>query len=101
MVYKVVLSDRSIDDLKGICEYIAEHNSDAAHKLGYDILDQIQSLSELPRRGRIYDQSNHQPAYEIPIRGYRTFYQINEASKQVEVLHIRHSARSEPDVRAL
>ena len=101
MVYKVTLSDRSIGDLKGICEYIAEDNTDADRKLGHDLLDQTQSLSELPRRGRIYDQSNHNTVYEISIRSYRTFYQINEASKQVEVLHIRHSARSEPNVRAL
>ena len=101
MVYKVVLSDRSIGDLTGICEYIAKDNSDAARKLGHDILDQIQTLSELPRRGRIYDQSNHNPVYEILIRGYRIFYQINEVAKQVEMLHIRHSRRSEPNVRTL
>jgi plasmid stabilization system protein ParE len=43
MVYKVTLSDRSIGDLKGICEYIAEDNTDAARKLGHDLLDQIQT----------------------------------------------------------
>jgi toxin ParE1/3/4 len=96
MVYKVTLSDRSIGDLKGICEYIAKDNPHAARKLGHDLLNQIQSLSELPRRGRIYDQSNHNTVYESLARGYRAFYQINETSKQVEVLHIRHAARSEP-----
>ncbi len=98
MVYQVILSNRSIDDLKGICEYIAAENPEAAQKLGHDLLKQVQALNELPRRGQIYDSSCSITIYEIPMRGYRAFYQINESSKQIEVLHIRHGARSEPEL---
>ncbi|CAA6678381.1 MULTISPECIES: type II toxin-antitoxin system RelE/ParE family toxin [unclassified Lentimonas] len=96
MVYQVILSNRSIDDLKGICEYIAAENAEAAQKLGHALLNQIQALNELPRRGRIYDASDSVTIYEIPMKGYRAFYQINESAKQIQVLHIRHAARSEP-----
>ena len=96
MVYQVTLSNRSIGDLKGICEYIAAENPEAAQKLGHAILKQIQALSGLPRRGRIYDVSDSVRIYEILIKGYRVFYQISESSKQIQVLHIRHAARSEP-----
>jgi plasmid stabilization system protein ParE len=98
MVYKVILSNRSIVDLRTICEYIAKDNPDAARKFGHALLDDIQELERLPRRGRIYDESNKEQTYQILLRNYHVYYQINEAQKCIEVLHILHGARREPEL---
>jgi plasmid stabilization system protein ParE len=96
MLYKVILSVRSIRDLQQICEYIADDDPLAARKLGNGILDDIQDLERFPRRGRPYDSSGKEITYHALMRNYRIFYQINEAQKCIEVLHIRHGARQEP-----
>ena len=96
MGWKVILSERSINDLGSICKYIAQDNQDAAERLGLDLFEAAEGLADFPKTGKIYANTDAGDIYSIICRGYRIFFQINDAEKYLAILHIRHGAREEP-----
>jgi plasmid stabilization system protein ParE len=49
---KVILSPRSIQDLREIVRYISFDNPKAAERFGYALIDAALSLGTMPERGR-------------------------------------------------
>ena len=96
MDYRVVFSQRSQADLRNIVGYISVDNPDTALRLGEDLIAALEDLESFPHRGKRFDENEWGVIYELPCRGYRAFYRIAEGQQRVEVLHIRHGARSEP-----
>ncbi len=97
MVRKVIHSDRSRDDLKGVCDYVAGENREAALKLGHELLDRIDGLVHFPGTGHLHCRSSEGEILSVPCRGYRIFYRVSVCGQNLEVLHIRHGARDEPE----
>jgi plasmid stabilization system protein ParE len=52
MEYKIIWSDAAIEDLNGICSYIARDNPEAAERIGNGILDHVLILGDFPSSGR-------------------------------------------------
>ena len=97
MEFKVIWSDAAIADLHEVCAYIAEHNPTAAHQTGRGIIEHVGILVAFPFIGPAYPRGSHGPLREITFRPYRIFYDVSEKSKTVEILHIWHGARQEPE----
>ncbi len=96
MDYQVIWSEQALADLRDICAHIASHNPDAASRVGKGILDHVRILSSFPFIGPAYPRGTRGSLREIVFRPYRIFYDVSEASKRVEVLHVWHGAREEP-----
>ena len=96
MEFKIVWSDAAIHDLHNICSYIGRDNPEAAKRIGEGILDHVQILSAFPFIGPPYPRGAHGPLREIVFRKYRIFYDVSERSRTVEILHVWHGAREEP-----
>ena len=94
---EIVWTDPAIEDLRKIAAYIAEDNPHAAIKLGDDIFIRVRQLSQFPLTGQYFAKSKAKDVLEIPCRGYRIFYQVNQMKDQIEILHVRHGARDEPE----
>lgn len=97
MDFKVIWSDAAIADLHDICSYIARHDSQAAQRMGRDILDHVRILASLPFIGPIYPRGSRGSLREIVFRSYRIFYDVCESPRSVEILHVWHGAREEPN----
>jgi len=97
MDYKVIWSNPAITDLKEICDYIAKRDPTAALKVGQGILEHVCLLESFPLIGPPYPRGSRGDLREIVFRKWRIFYEADEAARRVEILHIRHSARDEPD----
>ncbi len=97
MVRKVIHSDRSLDDLRRICDRVAEDNPQASRKLGRDLLAAASRLGQFPKMGHFYALLKKGELYELACRGYRIFYALAAEDAPVEIRHIRHGARDEPD----
>jgi len=52
MAFQIVWSQTAAEDLKGIVQYIASDDSDAAAKLAGRIIQRIETASELPFSNR-------------------------------------------------
>ena len=96
MAYLVNLSARAQRDLAQIYRRINAADSDAALKWYRGFRQAILSLEEQPNRSPVTpgnDKLRHL-LYGNKPHIYRAIYRVVEKQKQVDVLHIRHGARS-------
>jgi plasmid stabilization system protein ParE len=98
MEFKVIWSDAAIADLHVICSYIAGHAPQAAGRVGRGILDHVRILGDFPLIGPPYPRGARGPLREIVYRNYRIFYDVSETARSVEILHVWHGAREEPEL---
>jgi plasmid stabilization system protein ParE len=86
MGYKVGLTDAAQADLAAAVRFLAEKSSEAAMRVGNELLDVVLSLSLMPRRGTAV---RRRPGMlKVSHRYYLIFYQVNEADQWVEVVRI-------------
>jgi toxin ParE1/3/4 len=97
MDYKVIWSQAAVTDLEAICGYIADDNPDAAVRIGRGILDHVRLLAAFPLIGPWYPRGTRGTLREIVFRNYRIFYDVSEQSRSVEILHVWHGAREDPN----
>jgi toxin ParE1/3/4 len=98
MDFKVIWSEAAISDLRDLCAYIAQHDPNAARRMGEGILDHVRILATFPFIGPAYPRGAQGPLREIVFRSYRIFYDVSEQSRAVEILHVWHGAREEPQL---
>lgn len=96
MDFKVIWSDAAIADLHDICAHIAQNAPQAAQRMGRGILDHVRILGSFPFIGPTYPRGARGSLREIVFRSYRIFYDVSEALRSVEILHVWHGAREEP-----
>ena len=96
MEYEVIWTDAAIADLHEICAHMAHDNPQAAERMGYGLLKHVRLLASFPFIGPAYPRGTPGPLREIVFRPYRIFYDVREASRRVEILHVWHGAREEP-----
>jgi len=99
MDLKVVLHRRAEQDLQEIQSYLLERaNALATERVREHLRRKIQRLASNPRMGK--QTSNPEIRILPPTRySYRVYYTIT--SDAVVVLHVRHSARRDPDLADL
>ncbi len=95
---KVILTPQSLDDLRDIVSFIAEHNPERAKSFGHELIDHALTLAELPERGRVVPEISEPGVREIVHRPYRIIYEIFPGQNAVYVLRFWHSARGEPEI---
>ncbi len=98
MGFKVIWSEAAIADLHDICSFIARDNPTAAQRMGRGILDHVRILASFPFIGPVYPKSASGPLREIVFRPYRIFYDVSEDLGRVEILHVWHGAREDPEI---
>ena len=99
MDFKIVWSDAAIADLQEVCSYAAQHDPQAAVRLGRGILDHVRVLASFPFIGPTYPRGVRGTLREIVFGTHRIFYDVSEDSLSVEILHIWHGGRDEPPFR--
>ena len=96
--YKVVISDIAERDLLGSYYYIffELENPTAAEKFKNTLENKINSLSEIPFAGEIYEAlPNYRVAHALD---YRIFYFADEATETVVVVRVFHAKRQDPNL---
>ena len=96
MAYLVNLSARAQRDLVHIYRRINADGSDAALKWCRGFKRAILTLEEQPNRCPVTPENDkhRRLLYGNKPHIYRAIYRVAEKQKQVDVLHIRHGARS-------
>lgn len=93
MDYKVILSPRAIQDLQEIVRYTAWDSPKDAEQFGNRLIDERQSLSSLPERGRVVPEFKNPEIRELILKSYRIVYRVKSAEKVVEISRFWHAAR--------
>ncbi len=91
MDYRVILSRPALRDLSEIARYIAQDNTDAAERIGLELVALAESLAVLPRRGGLFQA---RPGVRRLVRDpYLVTYRIDETQRLVYVLRFWHAKR--------
>ncbi len=96
MQYLVRLADRALRDMEAIYEFIEADASETAFPWFNDLSRAISSLERYPERGAVIPESKklRQLLFGKKQATYRIIYAVDQRNAVVNVLHIRHGARS-------
>jgi toxin ParE1/3/4 len=89
--YRLLFTQRALNDLANIVGYIAEDDDDAASRFGAALLDHVDLLRRFPRMGTVTRKRS--PVRRLAHAPILVYYQIHEAKGLVEILHFRHGSR--------
>jgi addiction module RelE/StbE family toxin len=98
MGWQVIIAPSAQSDLADIVRYIAQHNSDAAARLGYELITRTERLADFPEIGRIVPEFRQQNLREIICRSYRIIYRLRPDKKQIQIVRFWHGARGFPHI---
>ena len=98
MAFQIIWSRTAVEDLKGIVQYIAVDDPDAAAKLADRIIQRFESASKLPFSNRIVPEKAEEPIREVVLKPYRLIYQVDSNRSVIHILRVWHAARGIPDV---
>lgn len=98
MGWQVVIAPSAQADLTDIVSYIAGHNSDAAARLGYELIMQAERVAAFPEIGRMVPEFRQPNLREVICRSYRIIYRLQPTSAQIEIVRFWHGARGFPHI---
>jgi len=96
MQYLVRLADRALRDMKRIYEYVERTSLESAFAWFNDFEKAVYSLERYPERGRAIPENKklrHLLFGKKP-SVYRIIYAVHKQRLVVNIVHIRHGARS-------
>ena len=94
MDYRLIYSQRSLNDLAELIGRIAEDDTEAASRFGTSLLDHIDLLARFPRMGASIRK--HKGVRKLLHSPILVYYEIDEGNREVEILHLRHGSRRPP-----
>ena len=95
MDFKVLIADSAIADLKEIVEFVAADNPEAAIRLGKKLLAHALTLSTFPERFPFHHK--RRGIRKMPVSPFLIYYQCDEKTSVVNILHFWHGARRRPE----
>jgi plasmid stabilization system protein ParE len=98
MGWKIIIAPSAQTDLADIVRYVARHNSDAAARLGYELITRAESLADFPELGRMVPEFRQPELREIIFRSYRIIFRMNNTDQSLEIVRFWHGARGFPHI---
>lgn len=93
----IVFTPRSLEDLRGISDYLLSKNPHATRRVLACIKSTIQNLEFFPEIGKKTEDINHKQL-SVSRYPYAIYYRIVE--DQIFITHIRHASRMPVDPTA-
>ena len=93
MAFRIVWTETASLDLRGIVEFIAQDNPEAARFLAATVLDKIETASSFPDLGRVVPEKADTDIREVLLAPYRIIYQLDRPRERLHVTRIWHAAR--------
>ena len=91
MDYRLLYTQRALNDLAEIIGYIAEDDPDSASRFGTALLDHVDLLTRFPRLGNAVRKRS--PVRKLLHSPLLVYYRVDEKKRLIEILHFRHGAR--------
>lgn len=98
MGWQVIIAPSARSDLADIVRYIARHNSDAAARVGYELIARAESLAQFPEIGRMVPEFRNRDLREVICRSYRVIYRLKRKDHQIQIIRFWHGARGFPHI---
>jgi toxin ParE1/3/4 len=82
------------------CPLCGPSNSDAAARLGYELIVRAESLVNFPEMGHSVPEFKQETLREITCRSYRIIYRLRSEQQCIDIIRIWHAARGFPNISA-
>jgi addiction module RelE/StbE family toxin len=88
-------SETALYEIDDIFSYISQHNQPAAALVARRVEELTKLLEEFPLLGHLTDEADVRilPVVRYP---FVIFYTIDDATREVVILHVRHAAQDQP-----
>jgi plasmid stabilization system protein ParE len=92
--YRLLYTQKALNDLAGIVGHIAEDDAHGASRFGSSLLDHVDLLARFPRMGSVIRKRLRvRRLLHSPILIY---YRVDDDRRVIEILHLSHGARKPP-----
>jgi addiction module RelE/StbE family toxin len=98
MGWKIIIAPSAQADLADIVRYVARHNSDAAARLGYELITHAENIANFPEIGRIVQEFQQPNLREMICRSYRIIYRLRGNEQRIDIVRFWHAARGFPRI---
>ena len=98
MGWQVIIAPSARADLESIVRFIAQQNSDAAARVGYELIVRAEGLAAFPQMGRVVPEFQGPELREIVCRSYRIIHRVQPEKQRIEIVRFWHGARGFPQV---
>jgi toxin ParE1/3/4 len=98
MGWQIIIAPSAQTDLSDIVRYIAQHNPDAAARLGFELIVRAENLTNFPELGRQVPEFHQPDLREIICRSYRIIYRLQHKDQKIEIVRFWHGARGFPHI---
>ena len=98
MGWQVIIAPSAQTDLADIVRYVAQHNSDAAARLGFELITRAENLADFPEIGRMVPEFRQPNLREIICRSFRIIYRLRRDNQRIEIVRFWHGARGFPHI---
>lgn len=98
MGWHVIIAPSAEGDLADIVRYIARHNSDAAARLGYELITRAENIAAFPEIGRVVPEFRQRDLREVICRSYRIIYRLRRQEQRIDIVRFWHGARGFPRI---
>jgi len=88
---RIEWTERSLEDLNEIHDYIARDSKNYAHLFVKKIYETVQKLKDFPNIGRVVPEVNNPSVREIIFHNYRIVYR--NLDNYVEIITVIHGSR--------
>jgi toxin ParE1/3/4 len=92
--YRLLYTQRALNDLAEIIGHIAEDDADAASRFGSSLLDHVDLLARFPRMGSVVPRRPQ--VRKLVHSPFLIYYRLDDNKRLIEVVHVRHGARKPP-----
>jgi plasmid stabilization system protein ParE len=92
--FRLLFTQRALNDLADIIGHIAEDDPEAAERFGNSLLDHVELLTRFPRMGSTIRRRAR--VWKLSHSPILVYYQLRENKYLVEILHLRHASRKSP-----
>jgi plasmid stabilization system protein ParE len=92
--YRLVYTQKALNDLAEIVAHIAEDDPGAALRFGDSLTEHIELLTRFPRMGFPIRARAH--IRKLSHSPFLVYYQTRRNTKTITIVHIRHGARKPP-----
>jgi toxin ParE1/3/4 len=95
--FQVIWSDAALNDISEIDNFIARDNPTSADDLVRRIVAKTRLLANHPRLGTVFVRTRQTDVRATLAGRYRIFYAVDEQLRRIQILHIWHGARQQPN----
>jgi toxin ParE1/3/4 len=98
MGWKITIAPSAQTDLEDIVRYVARHDSNAAARLGHELITRAEDLAGFPEIGRVVPEFRDPDLREVICRSYRVIYRLRRRDGRIDIVRFWHATRGFPQV---